>query len=43
MIVLPVMGIMYMDMHNATNAALIETRKMKKLRLEILELMKGDE
>jgi len=42
-IVLPIMGIMYMDMNNATNEALVETRKMKKLRLEILQLMKGEE
>lgn len=36
-IALPVMGVMYLDMHNATNAALIEVRKMKELRLRILE------
>jgi hypothetical protein len=35
-IALPVMGIMYMDMNNATTAALIEVRKMKELRLKIL-------
>ena len=34
---LPVMGIMYMDMNNATNAALAEIRKMKELRLKILK------
>jgi len=36
-IALPVMGIMYMDMNNATNAALNEIRKMKELRLKILK------
>lgn len=36
-IALPVMGIMYMDMNNATNAALREIRKMKELRLRILQ------
>ncbi len=35
-IALPVMGVMYMDMHNATSAALNEIRKMKELRLKIL-------
>lgn len=34
---LPVMGVMYMDMNNATNAALAEIRKMKELRLRILQ------
>ena len=34
---LPVMGVMYMDMNNATNAALAEIRKMKELRLKILK------
>jgi hypothetical protein len=41
-IALPVMGIMYMDMHNATTAALIEVRKMKELRLKILTEMQGE-
>lgn len=36
-IVLPVMGVMYLDMNNATNAALREVHKMKELRLEILK------
>ena len=36
-IALPVMGVMYMDMNNATSAALIEIRKMKELRLKILK------
>lgn len=41
-IALPVMGIMYMDMNNATTAALIEVRKMKELRLKILTEMQGE-
>jgi len=36
-IVLPVMGLMYMDMYNATNKALIESRKLKELRLQIMK------
>ena len=33
---IPVMGVMYMDMNNATNAALQEVRKMRELRAKIL-------
>lgn len=36
-IVLPVMGLMYVDMNNATNAAVTEVRKMKELRLKMLQ------
>jgi hypothetical protein len=35
-VALPVMGIMYMDMNNATIAANEEIRKMKELRLKLL-------
>jgi hypothetical protein len=42
-IALPVMGVMYMDMNNATNAALQEVRKMKELRLKILMERKGEQ
>jgi len=35
-IALPVMGVMYMDMNNATNAAMEEIRKMRDLRSKIL-------
>ncbi len=35
-IVMPVLGFMYLDMYNATNAAVQEVRKMKELRLQIL-------
>ena len=36
-LVLPVMGLMYVDMNNATNMAIHEVRKMKELRLQILQ------
>ena len=32
MIALPVMGIMYMDMNNATNAAIVEIDRMRRIR-----------
>lgn len=35
-IVMPVMGFMYLDMYNATQAAIYEVRKMKELRKQIL-------
>jgi len=33
---LPIMGIMYMDMNNATAAAMEEVKKMRELRAKIL-------
>lgn len=36
-IAVPVLGVMYMDMWNATNAAVFEVKKMKELRRQILE------
>ena len=33
---LPVMGVMYMDMNNATIAAMEEVKKMRELRAKIL-------
>jgi hypothetical protein len=42
-IVLPVMGIMYMDMNNATARAMEETRKMRELRAKILLEMQGEQ
>lgn len=36
MIVLPVMGLMYMDMNNATAVAVEEIKKMRDLRAKIL-------
>ena len=35
-IVLPVMGVAYMDMNNATARAMEETRKMRELRAKII-------
>jgi hypothetical protein len=35
-IALPVMGIMYMDMNNATVAAMEEIRKMRELRIKMM-------
>ena len=40
-IVLPVMGVMYMDMNNATIMATEEIRKMKELRLKLLIEIQG--
>ena len=40
-IALPIMGVMYMDMNNATIAANEEIRKMKELRLKLLTEMQG--
>lgn len=36
-VVVPILAVMYMDMNNATNEAIVETRKMKELRLLILQ------
>jgi ABC-type sulfate transport system permease subunit len=41
-VALPVMGIMYMDMNNATNAAMQEIKKMRELRAKILTEMRGE-
>lgn len=35
-IVIPVLGIMYMDMHNATTAAVHEVKKIRELRRQII-------
>jgi len=40
--VLPVMGIAYMDMNNATSRAMEETKKMRELRAKILLEMQGE-
>lgn len=42
MIVIPVMGVMYVDLNNAMYQAQQQTRKMKELRLEILKERKGE-
>ena len=41
-IVLPVMGIAYMDMNNATAKAMEEVKKMRELRAKILIEMQGE-
>jgi hypothetical protein len=41
-IALPIMGIMYMDMNNATIAAMEEVKKMRELRAKILMQMQGE-
>jgi hypothetical protein len=41
-IALPIMGIMYMDMNNATVAAMEEIKKMRELRAKILLEMQGE-
>lgn len=35
-ILIPLLGIMYMDMNNAMNAAVYEARKMRELRKQII-------
>jgi hypothetical protein len=39
-IALPVMGIMYMDMNNATNAAIVEIDRMRRIRNLMLRELK---
>jgi hypothetical protein len=41
-IALPVMGMMYLDMNNATIAAMEEVKKMRELRVKILLEMRGE-
>jgi hypothetical protein len=41
-IALPIMGIMYMDMNNATVRAMEEVKKMRELRAKILMEMQGE-
>ena len=41
-IALPIMGIMYMDMNNATIAAMQEVKKMRELRAKIMLQMQGE-
>ena len=42
-IALPIMGIMYMDMNNATARAMEEVKKMRELRAKIMLEMRGEE
>ena len=41
-IALPIMGIMYMDMNNATVRAMEEVKKMRELRAKIMMEMQGE-
>lgn len=41
-IVLPALGVMYMDMNNATIRAMEETKKMRELRAKILLDIRGE-
>jgi hypothetical protein len=41
-IVLPALGVMYMDMNNATIRAMEETKKMRELRAKILLELQGE-
>lgn len=41
-IALPIMGVMYMDMNNATAMAMEEARKMRELRVKILLEMRSE-
>ena len=41
-IALPIMGIMYMDMNNATIAAMQEVKKMRELRAKIMLEIRGE-
>ena len=41
-IALPIMGVMYMDMNNATAKAMEEIKKMRELRAKILMEMQGE-
>ncbi len=41
-IALPIMGIMYMDMNNATVMAMEEVKKMRELRAKIMLEIRGE-
>ena len=41
-VAIPLLGMAYMDMHNATSVAIEEIRKMRELRVKMLMLMQGD-
>jgi hypothetical protein len=42
-ILIPVIGVAYMDMNNATVRAMEETRKMRELRAKIMLQMQGEQ
>jgi hypothetical protein len=41
-IAIPLLGMAYLDMHNATQAAVQEVRKMRELRANMLLMLKGE-
>jgi hypothetical protein len=40
-VALPVMGLMYVDMNNATNAAIMEMNRLKEIRREYIKELRG--
>lgn len=40
-VALPVMGLMYVDMNNATNAAIIEMNRLKEVRRQYIKELRG--
>jgi hypothetical protein len=41
-VAIPLLGMAYLDMHNATTAAVQEIKKMRELRLKMMLMMQGD-
>ena len=41
-VAIPLLGMAYLDMHNATSVAIEEIRKMRELRVKMLMMMQGD-
>jgi len=41
-VAIPILGIAWMDMQNATTAAVQEIKKMRTLRAEMILMMKGE-
>ena len=41
-IAIPLLGMAYLDMHNATTAAVQEMKKMRELRAKVLMMMQGE-
>ena len=39
---IPLLGMAYMDMHNATSIAVEEIKKMRELRVKMLMMMQGE-
>jgi hypothetical protein len=41
-IAIPLLGMAYLDMHNATSVAIQEIKKMRELRAKMLMMMQGE-